>query len=415
MQVRERLDILDGLRGIAIVLVVWYHIGLVSGQTFGALDFIAQAGFLGVELFFFISGFCLFYPYARALIEGRPMPSLSRFFERRILKIVPSYVLALAVFMTVYHAQFATPQDVALQLISHLTFLHTFNPATYGAISGPLWTIGVEVQFYLLFPLIVPWFRRSPVFAFLILAGVSEGYRLAVSQAGLGSEFGWINQLPAFFDIFGAGMLAAYLLVAFRARPSIHAPTATAYSGATFAIALVCLGVTSFVSTTASPETAHAWLNDHRIVIGPLCIVLALTTFFAVPRWQAIVAPPAFVFLSAISYNLYLWHLEIAVWLHNTGMPPVLSAILAVPVAVGAAWLITTRFEQPILNSSFASIKSNFASLGATIRARLSVPSVNNQASPAPHYVIPSAVEGPPPSVQHAAHLRSRKNIAASA
>jgi peptidoglycan/LPS O-acetylase OafA/YrhL len=354
VQVRERLDILDGLRGIAILLVVWYHIALVSGQGFGPLDYIAQAGYLGVDLFFFISGFCLFYPYARSLIDGRPMPTVRRFFERRLMKIVPSYLLALAVFMGVYHAQFATPHDAVVQLLSHLTFMHTLSPATYSAISGPLWTIGVEVQFYLLFPLIVPWFRRSPVLAYLILAAVSEGYRIAVSHAGLGGEFGWINQLPAFLDVFGAGMLASYAVVALRARRTFDAGTSTAFSGATFAFAIVCLGAAAFVSTTSNPSDAHIWLNDHRIMVGPLCFALALTTYFAVPRWHAVVAAPALVFLSAISYNLYLWHLEIAVWLHNTGLPTTASAILAVPAAIGVAWFITTRFEQPILNGGLA-------------------------------------------------------------
>jgi peptidoglycan/LPS O-acetylase OafA/YrhL len=367
MQVRDRLDVLDGLRGIAIALVVWYHVTLVSGQAYGPLTYLAQAGFLGVELFFFISGFCLFYPYARALIDGRPMPTLRRFFERRFLKIVPSYLLALAVFTCVYHAQFANPQELGIQLLSHLTFLHTLSPQTYGAISGPLWTIGVEVQFYLLFPLIVPWFRRSPVFAYLILAGVSEGYRLGVAQAGLGADFGWINQLPAFFDIFGAGMLAAYALVALRARRSFDAPTATAYSGVAFTLAIAGLGIASWVGATSSVDAAHMWLNDHRVIIGPLCIALALTTLFAVPRWHALVASPVLVFLSAISYNLYLWHLEITVWLHKTDLPPVVSAALAVPVAVGVAWFITTRFEQPILNG-------NVAQFSGAWRAILSLP-----------------------------------------
>lgn len=351
---RERLDILDGLRGLAIVLVVWYHVALVSGQAFGPLNFIAQSGYLGVDLFFFISGFCLFYPYARALIEGRAQPTVRRFFERRLLKIVPSYLLALGVFAIVYHAQFASPQDAAVQIFSHLTFLHTLSPATYGAISGPLWTIGVEVQFYLLFPLIVPWFRRSPFFGWLVLAGISEGYRLSIAGAGLGAEFSWINQLPAFFDLFGAGMLAAHTLVTLRNRTAPDAPTATAYSGAAFAIAVIGLGYASYVGATAGNAAAHQWLNDHRILIGPLCFALALTTSFAVPRWQSIVATRALVFLSAISYNLYLWHLEIAVWLHNTALDPAVSGMLAVPVAIGVAWFITTRFEQPILRGDLA-------------------------------------------------------------
>lgn len=360
MQVRERLDILDGLRGIAIALVVWYHIALVSGQAFGPFDFIARSGYLGVDLFFFISGFCLFYPYARAGIEGRPMPTTRRFFERRILKIVPSYLVALFVFAIVYRTQFASPADAAIQLISHLTFLHTLNPATYGAISGPLWTIGVEVQFYLLFPLIVPWFKRSPVIGWLALAVASEGYRLIVGGVGLGAQFGWINQLPAFFDVFGAGMLASYLLVLTRARAPIamlRPRTATALACASSAVAFGGLATAYVVGLNASVDDAHLWLNAVRIAIGPICIALTLTTFFALPQWKTIVATPALVFLSAISYNLYLWHLEIAVWLRETPLPAIASALLALPVAIGIAWVMTYRFEQPILNADLGAVR----------------------------------------------------------
>jgi peptidoglycan/LPS O-acetylase OafA/YrhL len=344
---------------MAILLVVWYHVYLVSGQAFGPLTFIAQAGFLGVDLFFFISGFCLFYPYARAIAAGRPMPTTQRFFERRILKIVPSYVLALVVFSAVAHAQFASPGDAALQLASHLAFVHTLNPATYGTISGPLWTIGVEVQFYLLFPLIVLWFRRAPVHGFLILACISEGYRVGVDQAGLGTQFFWINQLPAFFDVFGAGMLAAYALVTLRARAPIHAQTASAAAGIFFALAVAGCALASWANNTLSIDDAHIWLNAHRFMIGPLCFALALSTFFATRRLQAFITSPALVFLSAISYNLYLWHLEIFVWLHNTGLSAFWTVALSIPAAVGVAALITYRLERPILELTFAGIRDH--------------------------------------------------------
>ncbi len=70
------------------------------------------------------------------------------------MKILPSYLLALVVFSIVYHARFASPAEVAVQIVSHVTFMQTLTPLTFGAISGPLWSIGVEVQFYLLFPFI---------------------------------------------------------------------------------------------------------------------------------------------------------------------------------------------------------------------------------------------------------------------
>ena len=105
-----------------------------------------------------------------------------------------------------------------------------------------------------------------------------------------------------------------------------------------------------------------------RVAIGPLCIALTLTTCFAAPRWKAIVATPALLFLSSISYNLYLWHLEIAVWLHGSGLPALAAAIIAVPVVVGVAALLTFRFEQPILNADLAAVRLALAARFARLR-----------------------------------------------
>lgn len=348
----ERLDVLDGLRGLAILLVVWYHAWLVSGQAIPALNFVAEAGFLGVDLFFFISGFCLFYPYARAQIERTAEPTTRRFFARRAAKIVPSYLLALGLFAVVYHARFASPQDALVQIGSHLTFLHTLHPQTYGSISGPLWTIGVEVQFYLVFPLIAPWLRRAPLITYGALVAVAESYRLVLAALGKSATFWCANQLPAYLDIFGAGMIASLALVAFRTRVSaVRREQLTRVSIAAFAIVLLGIARVSAIGRAADMNAVYDWVNAHRIFIGPLCIVLALSSSFAVDRWRSIVATRALVFLSLISYNLYLWNLEIVVWFREAHMPAPLAFGLAIVTAIGVATAITFAVERPILEA----------------------------------------------------------------
>jgi peptidoglycan/LPS O-acetylase OafA/YrhL len=345
---RERLDVLDGLRGLAILLVVSYHAWLVSGVAL-PLNFIAEAGYVGVDLFFFVSGFCLYYPYARAARAGT-WPSTRRFYLRRALKIVPSYVLALLAFMVAYHASFDSPFDAARQLAAHLTFTHPWWPDTFGAISGPLWTIGVEVQFYLLFPFIVRAFVRAPVLGYLVLALGAETYRWAVASAGLATSFWSINQLPAVLDLFAAGMLAAHAFVVLRDRAeSVDASRATVISLTTALCAVAGLGVVSVAAGAANPDAAHDWFNAHRILIGPLCFTFAVATSFAFAPWRALVAAPALVFLSTISYNLYLWHLEIIVWFHNAGIAAGWLYVLAVPAAIALATVLTYRIEQPLL------------------------------------------------------------------
>jgi peptidoglycan/LPS O-acetylase OafA/YrhL len=349
----ERLDILDGLRGLAISLVVWYHAWLVSGATVAYVNFIAEAGFLGVDLFFFISGFCLFYPYARAVLEGRPLPTTRRFFLRRAAKIVPSYLLALIVFAAVYRDRFASAPDAAIQIASHLTPFFTFNTATFGGISGPLWTIGIETQFYLLFPLICVPFRKWPALTYVGLAAISEGYRWGLGALGLDSSFSYFNQLPAYFDIFAAGMLAAYGLVALRKRPALPNQLLLAgVSAVLLGCALAGLAYIAWINRTAGIDACYAWVNAHRIVVGPLCIAIAISTAYASGPWRRLLGAKPLVFLSVISYNLYLWNLEIAVWCKNAGLPSAVAFSLAVVASLAIATAITYVLERPILEAT---------------------------------------------------------------
>jgi peptidoglycan/LPS O-acetylase OafA/YrhL len=329
----------------------------VSGQGVAGLNFVAEAGFLGVDLFFFISGFCIFYPYARAQRDGRPGPTTRRFFTRRAVKILPSYLLALAVFAIVYHARFASPGEALVQIASHLTFLHTLSPLTFGAISGPLWTIGVEVQFYLLFPLICPLFRKSPVLAYGALIAFSESYRFVVGQAGLGSTFLFINQLPAYLDVFGSGMFGAYAFT-MLARPVTAKARVlwTLGSLTAFAVAFGGLAEVAAIGRGADINAAYDWVNAARVAIGPLCIAIALSTSFAIPHWRSLIATRVFTFLSLISYNLYLWNLEIAVWYHQAGLPPGATLILGIATSVLLATAITYAIERPILEADVGAL-----------------------------------------------------------
>lgn len=349
----ERLDVLDGLRGLAISLVVWYHAWLVSGFSIGVMNFIAEAGFLGVDLFFFISGFCLFYPYARAKMQGTPMPATRRFFLRRAAKILPSYLLALTVFAAVYRDRFASPGDAAMQIASHLSFFHTLNPDTFGGISGPLWTIGVEAQFYFVFPLVCMAFSRRPLVTYFGMVALSESYRFALAAAHLDSTFWVFNQLPAYFEIFGAGMLAAHVIVGVRYRPTeSERQWLTAASLGALTLAVAGLAEVASIDRTAGIDACYAWVNAHRFVVGPLCLVLAISSALAVPSWRALIGMRPLVFLSVISYNLYLWNLEIVFWLRNAGLSPELSFWLAIPSSIAVATAVTYVLERPILQAS---------------------------------------------------------------
>jgi peptidoglycan/LPS O-acetylase OafA/YrhL len=359
----QRVDVIDGLRGMAILAVICYHTWLVSGQEFSfafsgftfSLQFIAATGFLGVDLFFFLSGFCLFYPCARRHFDGRAPQPLREFVHRRALKIVPSYLIALTVFALPFHDHFSSWFVAVGQYAAHLFFVHPFFAPTFDSISGPFWTLGIEVQFYLLFP-IIAWVVRSwPIRGYIGILLIAEAYRGTLIATQHANQFFPVNQLPAFLDIFTGGMVAAYAVVwarnnvdVARYRKVLTAVAAAAFAGATYGLVLLAAS-----PALQSPDTFFEWQSRYRPAIALILIVIAVSSVLATQAWQRALANPLLLFFSTISYNLYLWHLEIFVWIHQWNAPEPLVLAVSLTAAILTATLITYAFELPILRGDW--------------------------------------------------------------
>ncbi|HEY1868743.1 MAG TPA: acyltransferase, partial [Candidatus Cybelea sp.] len=226
-----RLGVLDGLRGIAVVLVVWYHLWQITWLSPGyALDFLPATGFIGVHLFFFLSGFVISYPFIGAALAEGSEPSWRDFAWRRFIKIVPSYVLSIAVAYAIGYAQAQPNASAVPDLVTHLLFIHTWFPLRYGTIDGVLWTLAVEVEFYLLFPLIWSFFKRQPWITAVVMIAIAWIWRAALAQCCYYTVFTqWEENLPGYLDIFAFGMIAAYIFSRFgegwrRKLPSYVGP-----------------------------------------------------------------------------------------------------------------------------------------------------------------------------------------------
>ena len=195
---QAHLAVLDGLRGIAIFVVLWYHVWEwnwldsrfhLFGHTIN-LQVIPETGFTGVDLFYFISGFVLFYPYARHVFEGKPLQTIEHFAYRRFIKIVPSYYLQLLILTPWIVAAFSGITLLKVY-VTHLLFIHNWFHDTFGTVNGVLWTLAVEVQFYVVFPLLCWCFRRWPLATFAgMLAIASAGILLAWALASHAIDFG---------------------------------------------------------------------------------------------------------------------------------------------------------------------------------------------------------------------------------
>ena len=367
----DRLDALDGLRGIAILVVVCLHawqIAWVSApywNIFGhefTLQPIVESGFLGVDLFFFLSGFCLFWPYARASIEGRREPTLGHFTDRRVRKIVPSYVVTIAILIAVGFARWDTFGHAVRDVAFHLLFIHNWFGVTFGTIDGAMWSLATEIQFYVAFPLIVWIFRRNPWVSWIGMCVLALAWRVTFSHV----DTYWIDNLmaqtPAVLDLFATGMMAAWIVPLLR----VHAPRLverqTLWTLVAVAGFVACwFLILSLDAMKSQPHWDQYWKVWNRPLLALAFAAIAIGSSFAHRIWHGLLANPLLVWLAAISYNLYLWHVPILrMWIGHgpfTSLAAVQSDphlgllyyAIAIPCALAVAAAFTYWFERPLI------------------------------------------------------------------
>lgn len=167
----DRLRYIDFIRAYAIFLVTGFHLWRFFGglsiefYKYDLFAIFAKGG--GVKLFFLISG----YSMAVATYKGydtHKKIDWQEYFLKRISRIVPAYYIAILIWSILIYNGIAPKPIGLIDQISHLLFIHTFNPNTYFSISGVFWSLGIEMQFYFLLPLFLFLIIRFPVFAIFL-------------------------------------------------------------------------------------------------------------------------------------------------------------------------------------------------------------------------------------------------------
>ena len=154
-----------------------------------SLNWVPRTGYMFVDVMLLISGFCLFLPYARQVTDPlAPEPdNLRTFFKKRAARILPSYYLCLLLYLIfwVRPSDYANVNQYLQDIFAHLTFTQTFWPESYIGTKFPtaLWTLGVEMQFYLVFPLLARVFRRFPLACWAVLSVLAQVYIVLFAAA----------------------------------------------------------------------------------------------------------------------------------------------------------------------------------------------------------------------------------------
>ena len=388
--IRYRAHI-DGLRGVAVLLVVFYH-----AQLFGF-----HSGFIGVDIFFVLSGFLITTILLRDMESG--IFSLGKFWERRIRRILPALVVVVlasviaSYFLILYPPDFHRFGNTVMAqslFASNVLFMLTDNYFDQPSAHSPLlhtWSLAVEEQFYVLFPLLALWSTRItkwPSLAKLVacvMPQMSKFRKILVlktnSIKNLGQKeflfvciaflsvcsFLWnvwlVNMVPSspftfapipehffwgttnstagFFLLpsrlweLGVGVLLA--LNTRRIYSRVYAETLSVLSLVAIALSALCFSETSpFPGLIALlPVLGTAGLiygnENHATVVGRLLSFRPL------------------IFFGLLSYSLYLWHWPMLVYARMVGASPetTIEKILFVLLMVCVAWLSVRFVEKP--------------------------------------------------------------------
>ena len=338
----KHVGVLDGVRALCVFFVAWFHVWQQSWltpsvQLFGkeiSLDFVVRSGYIFVDGLILLSGFLLFLPFARHKAAGEARPSIREFYVKRVMRIVPSYYFCIFVmlfFVAIPQGRYGSLSAMLQDVAMHLTFTHTLSTATYlhTPLNGALWTLGVEMHAYLIFPLLAIGFVRKPFLTASLMMGAAFLYRGLV-QLYVTDTAMWFNQLPAFLDVYALGMLAAWAYAALAkkfSRPGVLLRLAASVLACAGVYCVILLMKSQAAAGIIGVEAGRASQMNQRFFLAAALSVFMLGLAFSFRGVRLLFSNPVMKFFSAISFNYYIWHQVLAVWLKEWRIPRYVSQI----------------------------------------------------------------------------------------
>lgn len=370
------------VRGLAALWVFVYHawvsvvpqaLRLPVGTTTLDLTPLASAGWVGVDVFYVLSGFLLWSAFDDWAMRRGADLQLARFAKRRALRILPPYYAQIALLAVLGLLTTAVERPTPTTLALNLTLTHGLSLAHFQAVNGVWWTLSTELQFYVVLPLLALGVRRfgwgavlagglATMLAWRITAAVE--YR----DASLIARIWLIEQLPGRIDQFLLGMFASHLALAresragrFRAEVAAHPLLrgSLVLIGPLAVLALIyLLHINDFF---VRYWDGHAWLYFWHLAVA-LGVAVSLYGIAVRPGAHAWIPrgwlARAAVAFGVTSYSFYLWHELVLRWLAawvkaqfgEATLPAfAVNLTLGFALALAAALASFRAFERPFL------------------------------------------------------------------
>ena len=359
---------IDGLRAIAVIVVILYHAEMVLlGRDW------FTGGYLGVDIFFVISGYLITRIILRELSDTGTFRFAS-FYERRARRILPALIIVItasipfAWFILLPTAFVEYAQSILASLFFGSNFFFFLTTTEYGADSALLkpflhtWSLAVEEQFYVVFPIIAlavfRFFRRYFLIVVVALMAISLIYaEMLITRQ---PDWNFYSPFSRFWQL-AAGALLAIREVKFS--PKQHGIAAEAFS----IVGLILIAVS--VLYVFGPNSRHPGFLTMLPVVGTALII----GFGTSGGWVgALLSHPAMRGIGLVSYSAYLWHFPIfafarlqLVYFSN------IEKVAAIAITFALSALSYFVIEQPFRKKGLLSIKQVVAILSASVFACL--------------------------------------------
>ncbi|MBF0877953.1 acyltransferase [Gluconobacter cerevisiae] len=357
---RHYFPLIDVLRGFAAISVVVYHIinhfKWNSYPISGPLVWF-RIGWMGVDLFFVISGFVIAISTMRTYDGSlNYLQFCKSFIRHRFARIVPLYYLTCFIFIIFVEPAILFSGDLYHLLGTHLFFIHNWFVSDQGAINGVNWSLGAEMQFYFLMMLVAPWLARAPWWLITMLSiAVSWGWRAVVFHYSTANgapnvfhEFVYTTQMPGMLDEFGMGIIAAKFVMSDVGKKLMENRFFSYVFLPIFTIGSVLITKHVYWKEADYWQCAPMVICFHTFLAITCMLVVLL--FCCLGRSQALCkALRPLAYLGTISYGIYLWHLSVILSLHRldwlTGQRCIWIVLVASIILATLSWHF---FEKPI-------------------------------------------------------------------